>query len=246
MTRSKFQQVKDALYYFKKPEPDILKGVGILEDIVPKDVVAKIIKIPTASKNALNLTQLKGIKLCLWVGHQPGGGAQGERAWNIKLAKTNKAMVEANGGECRVYYHKLAAYGARQDAMRARMLKDIEAGWKADLCLELHYDAVKRESASGYHFQYRGFKQAAIYFRDRFGAAFPNKRRHRDNGILHNVRGNGAGFLKKCPVPAILCEPLFRSSPTEWAFFKDKHEEVATAYLLACADFAQPRLQAAA
>jgi hypothetical protein len=41
-------------------------------------------------------------------------------------------------------------------------------------------------------------------------------------------------------------EPLFRSSPTEWAFFKNKHEEVATAYLLACADFAAPRLQAAA
>lgn len=179
-------------------------------------------------------TPLKGKQIAVIVGHQPGGGAAGEREFNKEVAEHMKGILEDLGADVFYYQHKLKSYGARQRAMAAAVKSEQPS---SDVCIELHYDAVSYPGPAGHHFQYRGAKKLAEAIRDEFQKAYPDSKPRRDNGIMHNTSDNGSGFLKAAPGWACLTEPFFRSNPEEWEFFKDKQREIAEVYCRGIARF---------
>ncbi len=243
MSKSLKDQVADALWYLKKPgtsPDDEAKAIDILSSIAfskPKASV-ELKKIQKASLPSIK-GSLKGIEIALVIGHEPGGGASGERSWNIKCAKFLKRKLEKRGASVIIYYHKIRSYSARQNAMRSAV-KRLQPNNK--ICIEFHYDAVSSKYPNGHHFQYVSTKGKllASAFRDQWQKRYPQSRTRRGStGIYKNTKGNGAGFLKKAPGYATLLEPFFRSNPAEWAFFKDKHEEVSSVYDAAIVQFSK-------
>jgi len=258
--KTKIQQVADALYYLNKdgtsPE-DEAKAIKILTSVVRSSLpeitsrqLADITKVP--EKRTIQFGEFSwmlGKEIAIVIGHerpkkakngQKGwghGGAKGERVYQLKVAKIMKRILEEMGAKVLIYQHRLRAYGARQDAMRAAVKNKLP---NCSVCIELHYDGYKpRPAASGYHFQYLGAKKLASAIRDRFKAKFPHKRPRGDgrSGIMKNTRKNGAGFLRKSPAWAVLVEPFFITNPAEKSFFSDKHEELAEIYCLGISDF---------
>lgn len=188
-------------------------------------------KITTRDK-----TSVEDIEIALIPGHEPGGGAKGEREYNIKVAKLLKAKLDKLGAKVIIYEHALKPYAARQNAM-AKAVRKLQPTNK--ICIELHYDAVSSAGPAGYHYQYFSKKGEILAgcFRDQWKAKYPKREARRDKGIMHNTSKNGSGFLKKAPGVAVLTEPFFRSNPSEWAYFKDKHDEVASLYAAAIEEY---------
>ena len=215
------KSITDALYYLRVVD-DTSKAIKILSarsQETQRPILAP--SSPTLDEN------LRGMQIAVVVGHEPGGGAKGERAWNIKVAKEMKIIGDLAGANVQIFHHKLKSYGARQAAMAKRIKK-----FDPDAVLELHYDSYpKRPSAHGAHFQYRGAENLAFAMRDEWHNAFPDSKLLREEGVMKNMRGNGAGFLRAMPVWAILCEPFFISNPEEAEFFKYRWVDVAETYL---------------
>jgi len=182
---------------------------------------------------------LIGKQIALIPGHEPGGGAEGERAWNIDVALYMHDALVKLGADPIIYYHNTRAYSQRMLEMN-RNIKALQPNnW---VCIELHYDDVDIPGPSGHHFQYLGSKLLASSFRDTWQAKYNNSIAKRDNGIMYNNDQNGSGFLRNAPGWAVLCEPFFRSNPTEWAYFKDKQLEVSQTYVKALELFAKRQL----
>jgi len=178
---------------------------------------------------------LTGKQIAVVVGHEPGGGANGEREYNKVVAKHMRDLLEAQGATVFLYEHKTKAYGQRQNEMAAAVKAKLPKCWAT---IELHYDDVDSPDANGHHFQYLKTKALAVAIRDEFEKRFPGKKARQDKGIFMNENENGSGFLKKAPGAACLVEPFFRSNPAEWAFFSKLHREVAEAYCVGIANFA--------
>ena len=166
--RTKEQQIQDALWYLKKPgqfPEDEAKAIKILSDIAfGKKKSAKIIQqIEAADQLAptdVPWGALNGKLIAVVVGHEPGGGAQGERVYNKKVGAHMKALLGKHGAQVWYYEHKTRAYSKRMAEMKAAMPKCFAA-------IELHYDGyAPRPAASGHHFQYRGAKELAAAIRD--------------------------------------------------------------------------------
>ncbi len=242
------QQVQDALWYLRKEgtsQDDEDKAVEILSSIAwPKlneaargDELKKIEQsTPAVTEYKEFRKYVKDVQIAVVLGHEPNGGAKGEREYNKKVAEWVVSRLELMGASVFYYEHKTRSYGKRQDEMRAAVKAAQPNNF---VTIELHYDAVSYPQPHGHHFQYRGSKQLAECFRNRWQARFPqsNPRGDRKTGIKYNPKGNGAGFLQKAVGWACLVEPFFRSNPREWEFYKDKHKDVAGCYILAIADF---------
>ncbi len=166
-------------------------------------------------------------QIALVVGHEPGGGAEGERAYNLIVQKSLKEMLEAEGFDVFAYVHELKSYGARQAAMAAAVNK---AQPQNLICVELHYNDVDAEPANGHQFHYNACRGLAVAFASEWQKTFPSSRARQDRGTLHTPTGDGAGFLRKSPGLAVLVEPFFHSNKIEWMFFRNKQKEVAEAY----------------
>lgn len=234
------QQVADALWYLNKPgqsQLDEEKAIEILSHIAfGEKAKSKLTQIQDAFAPVLE-GNLTGKFIALIPGHEPGGGAEGERDYNIKVANQMKRILEAQGAHVIIYLHTIKAYSKRQDAM-AKAIKKLQP--KNDICIELHYDAVARKSASGHHFQYYSSKGEVLaqFFRNEWQRMYPQSKTHRGStGIYENKRGNGAGFLHKSPGVAVLTEPFFRSNDAEWDFYKNRHREVAEVYCQAIINY---------
>ena len=169
-------------------------------------------------------------QIALIVGHEPGGGAEGERAYNIKVRAHMASVLAFLGLDVLLYDHKIRSYGARQNAMAAAV-KAAQPNNK--ICVELHYNDVDDPQANGHQFHYNAKEPLARCFANEFQRKFPNSRPRQDKGIFHTPKGDGAGFLIKSPGAAVLTEPFFHSNPKENEFFKDRQEEVAVAYCAA-------------
>jgi N-acetylmuramoyl-L-alanine amidase len=173
-------------------------------------------------------------QIALIVGHEPGGGAEGERLYNIKVRSLMATALVSLGLEVFLYDHKIKSYGARQDAMAAAVRA---AQPNNKVCVELHYNDVDDPQANGHQFHYNARESLARCFANAFQSKFPNSRPRQDKGIFHTPRGDGAGFLVKSPGAAVLTEPFFHSNPKENEFFKNHQEEVAMAYCSAIEAF---------
>ncbi len=243
------QEIENALWYLKKPGQslsDETKAIEILSNICrgknggPELVKAIEESSPTVDLANVPWDSLNGLVVVVGVGHEPGGGASGERVWNIKVAKAMKAILEQHGAIAHVYLHKIRSYSARQ-ACFAEFCKKVGAF----LCWELHYDAVKNPAARGHHFKFRGAKKFATYTQKEFSQRFPQSVA-RDSygdgpGLHHATSGNGSGFLRAMPCWALLPEPFFNSNPSEKAFFKPRIDEIAEIYCIAAARFARSK-----
>ena len=187
-------------------------------EVVPPDVVLGV-----------DFTALKGKSIALYIGHQPGGGARGERNYNKRVAFFMAEYLERYGATVEIFEHRFKSYTKRIKDTVYRMIKAMNPD--PDVCIELHYDDVDNETVSGHHFQYLGHKSLALAFRDRFEAFLAkhgrkSNRRYSD-GVYKNKSGNGSGFLKLTPCPACLTEPFMRSNFDDWEFWKNKHAEMA-------------------
>jgi len=240
------QQIEDSLWYLKHTNPTeehFEKGVQILEAIVgkkrAKDLAPKFVNTqPLPINEALDVQEhLMGKTVVVIRGHEPGGGAKGERSFNKKVQGHMIEIYESWGVKVLTYEHKMRNYRIRQDQMRAWILKNAP---EAFICHELHYDAYNpRPTASGHHFQYLGAEELARFTADEFQRRFPQSYARHNKGILKNTNRNGSGFLRKCPCWAILTEPFFITNPSEDSFFKDKHYELAEIYCIGAARFAK-------
>jgi len=239
------QQIEDALWYLERPGQspgDEAKAIEILAHIArgkqegPKLIEAIRSSNPAANDKNSVWQSLKGRVLVVAVGHEPGGGTTGERAWNTKLAQAMKALLESKGAIVHVYFHKLKSYGARQRALAGWIKANVP---EAFICWELHYDAVSNKTVSGHHFKHLGAKELAQFTQEEWVANYPQSRPRYDGGLHHATNGNGSGFLSAMPCWAILTEPFFNSNPAEAAFFKPRIEEIAQIYCIAAARFAK-------
>ena len=175
-----------------------------------------------------------GKQIAIVVGHEPGGGAAGERGYNLSVQSYMDSQLRAAGFDVFCYTHFLKPYGARQTAMAAAVKK---AQPQNLICVELHYNDVDTALANGHQFHYNASKGLAVAFAKEWQKTFPGSRARQDKGTLHTPSGDGAGFLIKSPGLAVLVEPFFRSNAVEWTFFRNKHEEVAAAYSRAITNF---------
>tara|TARA_R110000772_G_scaffold268565_1_gene396205 strand:- start:3836 stop:4627 length:792 start_codon:yes stop_codon:yes gene_type:complete len=255
--RSIQQQIEDTLWYLERPgqaRGDEAKAIEILASIARgKKAGAALVDSIRRAKPTLEKplspwrskapwwsnapwASVKGLTMVIAVGHEPGGGATGERAWNTKLAQAMKAILEGHGVTAHVYFHKLKAYGARQRALAAWIKANAP---EAFLCWEIHYDAVANKTVSGHHFKYFGAKDFARLTQEEWVANYPQSRPRYDAGLHHATSGNGSGFLSAMPCWAMLAEPFFNSNAAEAAFFKPRFEEIAYVYCVAAARFAK-------
>lgn len=191
-------------------------------------------KAEVEERPAIQGLPLEGKNVCLVVGHEPGGGAKGERVWNTKVAKILAKKLEAKGCEVFIYMHRTRAYTQRCREMRAGVKKHMP---DADCVLLMHYNSVDYPGAEGHEFHYYGVRSFASELRDSWQKKFPWSRARQDNGILQNRNGRGSKMLKFAPAPACLTEPFFNSNPKELAALNDAHEEVADCYDEAITNF---------
>ena len=255
------QQVGDALWYLKKPNKtneDDAKAIEILSDIAfgagdPDSIVNDIeVAKPSVLTGAMKKL-LKGKQIAVIPGHQKRneyskhvGGAPGERAYNLKVAKKMIEILEDAGADVYFHDHLRVPYSMRQNEMKAAVKK---AHPKSFVCIELHYDHVSYPSAHGYAYFYvsNNGKILASAIRDEIKLRFPHltARGDKNNGVKTGIQkqssGNGSGFLKKAPGVAVLTEPFFRSNPAEWEFFKDRYDELAEIYCIGIAEYARKK-----
>lgn len=250
MNKTLEQRIKDALWYLNKPGVNILdekKAIDILSSIAFKDSTSpkkEIEKIQGAEdpKVVNDLDDLgsyiKGKEVAVIIGHQPGGGAKGERTYNKKVGLRMKEFLESFGAKVFLYEHRTKSYGKRQKEMKEAVNKAQPNNF---VCIELHYDAVSYNSAKGHHFQYRGAFKLAFFIADTFQGYFPHSQKRGDNksGTKLNRTGNGSGFLKEAPGWATLVEPYFISNDAEAEFYKDKYNDIADIYSIGIMKFAK-------
>ena len=166
-------------------------------------------------------------QIALIVGHEPGGGARGEREYNIAIAKIMQDTLEGEGHKVYVHYHQTRGYGRRQTEMKDAVNKMLP---DCDVCVELHYNGYDDPSANGHEFLYRGSRKLAECFRNDFQNTFDWSTARRNNGILHQPTGNGAGFLKKAPAWAVIVEPFFESNSKEREYFFSHQTKLSDSY----------------
>lgn len=169
---------------------------------------------------------LKCRRIGIVIGHEPGGGARGEREWNLKVARILKKKLEGRGAKVVIYQHKAKAYSKRCRDMRTALLPE-----DLDCILLLHYNSFSNQSANGHEFHYRGFPALAGAIRDAWQERYPWSRARQNDGILKNKAGRGSGMIKAAPAPCCLLEPFFESNEKERNLLIDDHEGVASAYL---------------
>jgi N-acetylmuramoyl-L-alanine amidase len=177
---------------------------------------------------------IEGKEIALVVGHEPGGGAAGERTYNLALAIMMRDNLEARGAVVYIHKHHEKSYGVRQDEMRAAVKEELP---DCACCIELHYNSFGDPTKKGHEIFYRGCKRIAECFRDRFQSDFPWSVARRSNGIEKRLKGNGAGFLRKAPAWACLLEPFFESNAKEREYFMSHPMKLSDCNCNAIEDF---------
>ena len=203
--------------------------------IIKKDVCGSNI-CPLWSNSQRVLSSLNGVEVAIVIGHEPDGGAEGEREYNKRVAFHMSQMLRAAGAKVFYYEHTLKPYGARQKAMRKALRQSVP---NCFIVWELHYDGYNDRSVAGHHFKYRGAKELAEFTQREFANRFPKSRARYDAGLHHCTSGSGAGFLKAATGWAILPEPFFITNDDEAKFFEGKEKEIAEIYCIGGAKFTQ-------
>lgn len=158
--------------------------------------------------------------IAICVGHSRGDGGAvsvgGMNEWhyNRKLGQIILTDLRERGFEAMMIdRYAQAGYSRAMD-----YLADSLASAKAELVVELHFNAAPNATATGHewlhwHASVAGRALAQCLDR-RMGETFPE---HKRRGLVPIRDGDrGARLLQKTHCPAVICEPFFGSNPQDW------------------------------
>lgn len=186
-----------------------------------------------------DLPRANGQEVAICVGHTASGkgsGAQNkfavikdENKWNEEVAFLLRDILTRRGASPKIYYRTDGGYSTfvRNQSKEMRATQP-----NCECAIELHYNAAATPAASGCEFLCYSNSGARLAreLADAYKAQFSDMKLRRDNGVYRVSSGNGVGWLKKVPPPAVIAEPFFSSNQQEMTFFDVNKQELAMAY----------------
>lgn len=161
-------------------------------------------------------------------------GGVSEWVYNDSVAHHLKTKLEQRGIRATVFKHyPKKSYGS---AMRwlAKAIKS--AG--CDICIELHFNSASQGAAGFEYLFLNGSMDGRRLAKSIHFSHSSHYITQKDRGVKPLVYGdNGHAFVKKTPVPAVICEPFFGSNFGEWNTFQNATKELATVYANGIEDY---------
>lgn len=168
-----------------------------------------------------DLPRANGQEIAICIGHtasDKGIGAQSkfaeikdENKWNEEIAFLLRNILIRQGASPKIYYRKDADY----NTFVISQSKEMRAAQPNCKCaIELHYNAADAPAAKGCEFLCYSTSGArwARELADAYEVQFTGMKMRRDNGVYKISSGNGVGWLKRVPPPAVIAEPFFSSN----------------------------------
>jgi N-acetylmuramoyl-L-alanine amidase len=206
------------------------------------DPTAAVESAPAVSADAdpiADLPRANGQEVAICVGHTvsgKGSGAQNkyavikdENKWNDEVAFLLRDILTRRGASPQIYYRTDGGYST----FVMNQSKEMRAAQpNCECAIELHYNAAEATTANGCEFLCYSDSgtRLARELADAYKAQFSDMTLRRDNGVYRVSSGNGVGWLKRVPPPAVIAEPFFSSNQQEMIFFDVKKQELAMAY----------------
>lgn len=203
--------------------------------------------IPVVANDPMaDLPSANGQQIAICIGHTAtgdGSGAQNkyalikdEHKWNEELALLLRDILVSRGASPKIYYRTDSNYSL----FITKQSQEIRAAQPNCKCaIELHYNAAADPRAHGCEFLC--YSNAGASLARELVKAYKNQfseiKLRRDNGVYRISSGNGVGWLKKVPPPAVIVEPFFSSNKQEMLFFDGKKKELAMAYATGILNF---------
>jgi N-acetylmuramoyl-L-alanine amidase len=202
---------------------------------------------PAVSDEAIaGFPTANGQEIAICVGHTASGDGSGaqnkyalikdEHKWNEELAFLLRDILIARGASPKIYYRTDGGYSAFV-TKQSQEIRRTQPNCKC--AIELHYNASADPRAHGCEFlcYSNSGESLARALVSAYKSQFPEMRLRRNNGVYRISSGNGAGWLKRVPPPAVIVEPFFSSNEQEMLFFDGKKQELAMAYAKGILDF---------
>ena len=195
----------------------------------------------SASDNAnliAALPRANGQEVAICVGHTASGqglGAQNkfavikdENKWNEEVAFLLRDILIRRGASPQIYYRTDGSYSTFI-TNQSREMRATQPNCKC--AVELHYNAAT-PAAKGCEFlcYSNSGVRLARELANAYKTQFPDMTMRRDKGVYRISSGNGVGWLKRVPPPAVIAEPFFSSNKKEMKFFDVNKQELAIAY----------------
>ncbi len=185
------------------------------------------------------LPRANGQQIAICVGHTVSGNGSGaqnkyarikdEHKWNEEIAIQVRDILIRQGASPRIYYRTDGSYSTFI-AKQSREMRQLQPDCKC--ALELHYNAAANPQAKGCEFLC--FSNSGVSLARELVSAykeqFADMKLRRDEGVYKISSGNGVGWLKTVPPPAVIAEPFFSSNEKEMLFFDSNKEALALAY----------------
>jgi N-acetylmuramoyl-L-alanine amidase len=206
------------------------------------DPVTDVVSAPAVSDDAdaiADLPTASGQQVAICIGHTvsgKGSGAQNkyaiikdENKWNEEVAFLLQDILTRRGASPKIYYRTDGGYSTFVNNQSEEM-KASQPNCKC--AIELHYNAAGDPAAKGCEFlcYSNSGTSLARELADAYKSQFPQMKLRRDKGVYRISSGNGVGWLKRVPPPAVIVEPFFSSNQKEMLFFDGKKQELAMAY----------------
>lgn len=165
-------------------------------------------------------------------GHPEGGaishdGKKSEWNYNLSLAILIRQELKSHGIRAEIVSkYEGASYGSAQRWL-AGHLRELEV----IAAIELHFNAADSPEAHGHEWLYWSTsghgKRLAQCLEAEMCLGVPELR---TRGIKPKGTGDrGAEFLRGTHCPAVICEPFFGTSPSDWATAQAKQAKIAKA-----------------
>lgn len=170
--------------------------------------------------------------IALCVGHsRPGdsgavsAGGISEHAFNCRIAAAVASILTARGVDCIV----LTAYQGQSYGAAMKWLAERLRQAKATCAVELHFNAADNATASGHEWLYwyssNNGRLLAKLLNQCMQEAFPTLPAR---GILgRGPKDRGADFLRLTPCPAVIAEPFFGSTESDWDLLSTHQDRYA-------------------
>jgi len=192
---------------------EALVTLGEIEDAMEEEATPDPVKRP--------LIPLPGqdYDVFIMAGHA-GDGATHEEEYCGGLVIQVVEALQDMGYRSYVHVHTIKPYGTRQDVMAATC-KSVAP--HARVAVELHANA-HNGFVAGHESLYANTPALATAIEDAMDVSFPDKP---SRGIKQRLTGNGSGFLRKAPCPAVIVEPFFIDNNSEYIYFKQYKAKLA-------------------
>lgn len=193
-----------------------------------------------------DLPSANGQEIAICIGHTVSGKGSGapnkyaaikdEHKWNEEVAFMLRDILIRRRASPKIYYRTDGGYST----FVMNQSKEMNTAQPNCKCaIELHYNAAENPKAKGCEFLCYS-NSGARMARELVGAykaQFSGMTLRRDKGVHRISSGNGVGWLKRVPPPAVIAEPFFSSNKKEMIFFDARKQELAIAYAKGILDF---------